>query len=113
MSFYRKFVAALAVMGLASAVFAAGATGAAKNPSAAKVEKTAVANGTEKLNINKATAKELATIKGVTANKAKAIVSYRHKNGDFKSVDELKQVKGFKRMDETTLKEIEDHLTMT
>lgn len=113
MSFYRTFIAAVAAMGLASAVFAADTTGAAKNPSAAKVEKTAVTSSTEKLNINKATAKELATIKNMTPNKAKAIVSYRHKNGDFKSVEELKQVKGFKRMNETTLKEIEDHLTMS
>jgi len=118
MSFYRTFIAAVAAMGLASVVFAADTTDVAKQQSAVKVEKTTTKTTTtedttqaEKLNLNKATAKELATIKGMTAARAKAIVAYRNKNGDFKSVEDLKQVKGFKRMDEKTMKEIQDRLT--
>ncbi len=49
----------------------------------------------EKLvNINSATATELASLKGLGDAKAKAIVAYREKNGPFKSVDDLDQVSG-------------------
>jgi competence protein ComEA len=47
------------------------------------------------VNINTADAKTLAkSIKGVGDKKAKAIVVYRARHGRFKSVDELKKVKG-------------------
>jgi competence protein ComEA len=46
------------------------------------------------VNINTASAPELAAIKGLGEVKAKAIVAYREQNGPFKSVDELKEVKG-------------------
>ena len=45
-----------------------------------------------KLNVNKATATQLATSLGMTADEAKEVVSYREKNGDFKSLDDLKKV---------------------
>lgn len=47
------------------------------------------------INLNTATVAELDALKGVGPGKAKAIVAYRDKNGPFKSVDELKNVKGF------------------
>lgn len=47
------------------------------------------------VNINTATQDELDAVKGIGPGKAKAIVDYRTKNGPFKSVDELKNVKGF------------------
>lgn len=47
------------------------------------------------VNINTATAEELDAVKTISPAKAKAIVDYRSKNGPFKSVDELKNVKGF------------------
>jgi len=46
------------------------------------------------VNINTASAAELAGTKGIGEAKAKAIVEYREKNGPFKSVDDLRQVKG-------------------
>ncbi len=46
------------------------------------------------VNINSATATELANLKGLGDAKAKAIVAYREKNGPFKSVDDLEQVSG-------------------
>jgi comEA protein len=70
------------------------------------------ADAGEKVDLNKATAKDLMKVKGLNAAKAKAIVSYRKKNGDFKSVDDLKEVKGFKKMNEKTLKKIQDQLTV-
>jgi competence protein ComEA len=47
------------------------------------------------VNINTATVEELDAVKGIGPGKAKAIVEYRSKNGSFKSVDDLKGVKGF------------------
>lgn len=47
------------------------------------------------VNINTATVEELESVKGIGPSKAKAIVDYRSKNGPFKSLDDLKEVKGF------------------
>ena len=48
------------------------------------------------VNLNTASVDELDAVKGIGPNKAKAIVDYRAKNGSFKSVDDLKGVKGFR-----------------
>ena len=55
---------------------------------------TASADSTRPVNINTASASELAAINGLGEVKAKAIVAYREQKGPFKSVDELKDVKG-------------------
>jgi competence protein ComEA len=47
------------------------------------------------VNINSASVAELDAVKGISPAKAKAIVDYRAKNGPFKSLDDLKSVKGF------------------
>jgi competence protein ComEA len=47
------------------------------------------------VNINTATVEELDAVKTISPAKAKAIVDYRTQNGPFKSIDELKKVKGF------------------
>ncbi len=47
-----------------------------------------------KIDINKATAEELASIKGIGQKKAAAIVKYRKAHGMIKSIDELKNIKG-------------------
>ncbi len=47
------------------------------------------------VNLNTATKEELDAVKGIGPVKAQAIVDYRQKNGSFKSVDDLKNVKGF------------------
>jgi len=46
------------------------------------------------ININSATQKEFASLKGVGVKKAKDIVSYRTKVKCFKSINELSKVKG-------------------
>lgn len=46
------------------------------------------------VNINSASAEELRALPGIGPSKAAAIVEYRNQNGSFKSVDELKNVKG-------------------
>ena len=47
------------------------------------------------VDLNSATAVDLDAVKGIGPAKAKAIIDYREKNGPFKSVDDLKGVKGF------------------
>ena len=46
----------------------------------------------KKINVNKATASELQSGLGLSAEQASAVVQYREKNGEFKSIDDLKKV---------------------
>ena len=65
-----------------------------------------------KVNINKASVKELMKIKGINASKAKAIVAYRKKHGNFKSLDDLSKVKGFTKMKASSMKTMQDQLSV-
>lgn len=56
------------------------------------------------VNINTATESELEAVKGVGPAKAKAIITYREAHGNFKSLDELDNVKGFGRASVEKLK---------
>ncbi len=47
-----------------------------------------------KININNADMEDLISIPGIGAKTAKAIIEYRHKHGPFRSIDEIKNVKG-------------------
>ena len=47
-----------------------------------------------KVNINKASAADLAKVLGIKPEQADAIVAYRTKNGDFKDLDGVKKVAG-------------------
>jgi competence protein ComEA len=69
------------------------------SPSAAQGAKPAVAakaraTATEPVNLNAATAAQLQTLPGVGASTAQRIVDYRQKNGSFKKIEELMNVKG-------------------
>lgn len=46
------------------------------------------------VNINTASVQELAGLQGIGPTKAQAIVDYRDKNGQFRTVEELAKVKG-------------------
>jgi competence protein ComEA len=53
---------------------------------------TAAPAATGKVNINKASSAEIVTGLDLTAKDADAVVAYRTKNGDFKTLDDLKKV---------------------
>jgi competence protein ComEA len=117
MSFYRTLLATLAAVAIASPVFAddtTTTTGTTGNDTTA-TQTTATdqgMTGTEaKININTATAKQLMTVKGINSSKARAIVTYRKKHGNFKSLNDLNKVKAFTKMNSTDLKAIQDQLT--
>jgi len=59
------------------------------------------------VDINTASQAELETINGIGPAKAKAIIEYRKKNGNFKSADDLDNVPGFgKKTVDSVRKEI-------
>lgn len=61
------------------------------------------------VNINEADAKTLMTVKGINSKTAKAIVDYRTKNGNFKTVDDLTKVK---EVSKSLFKKISSQLTV-
>ena len=48
----------------------------------------------DKVNINKASKEELMKLKGLGESKADAIITYRTNNGDFKTIEDIKNVSG-------------------
>jgi competence protein ComEA len=51
-----------------------------------------VKNFPSPVNVNKATAEQLESGLGLSTAEAEAVIQYREKNGDFKSIDDLKKV---------------------
>ncbi len=81
----------LLVLGLAS--FATAQTTPAAKPQKAKTAKTA-ATLAAPINLNTATVAQLAALPGVGKSTAQRIVDSRQKNGGFKKIEELMNVKG-------------------
>lgn len=54
----------------------------------------AAPDDSQPININTATTEELATLDGIGASKAEAIIAYRDSNGPFQSPAELANVRG-------------------
>jgi competence protein ComEA len=116
MSFYRSFLTAIAVVAIASPVFADDAMSAQPadaNMSQQNMQQAGqpAANQT-KININTASIKELKSIKGLDSAKARAIIAYRKKHGDFKSLDDLTSVKGMSKVKPDTMKAIQEQLSL-
>ena len=61
------------------------------------------------ININTATKEELMTISGIGEAKAEDIIKYRESNGNFKSIDEIKNVSG---IGDSLFEKIKDYITV-
>jgi competence protein ComEA len=81
----RILTAAIAAIALSAPILSA-----QSKPPAARPAATATAP----VNLNTATAEQLATIPGVGPKMAERIVDYRQKNGGFKKVEDLMNVSG-------------------
>lgn len=53
-----------------------------------------IGDSTGNISINTATVEELQSLRGIGLEKAKKIVSYREENGEFKSIEDIKNVAG-------------------
>jgi competence protein ComEA len=67
-------------------------------------------NAYSAVNINTASQEELESIKGIGPSKAKAIIDYRKKNGQFKSINDLDNVNG---IGAATLEDARKDITLT
>lgn len=65
--------------------------------------------GSETVNLNTATKEQLCQITGIGDKKADLILQYRQEHGQFKSVDELKEINGF---GEKTVAKLKDQLAV-
>lgn len=63
----------------------------------------------ELISINTATINELTSISGIGESKAKSIIEYREKNGNFEKIDDLKNVNG---IGESLFEKIKDYITV-
>ncbi|MBE6157325.1 MAG: hypothetical protein E7160_00805 [Firmicutes bacterium] len=73
-----------------------------------------IGNNTEeninsKISLNSATKEELMTLSGIGEAKAEDIIDYRNKNGGFKNIEEIKNIKG---IGDSMFDKIKDHITI-
>lgn len=66
-------------------------------------------NKSSKVNINSATIKELITLPKIGETKGNRIITYREQNGNFKTIEEIKNVKG---IGDTLFESIKDYITI-
>lgn len=62
-----------------------------------------------KISINKATKEQLQSLTGIGETKAEAIIKYRTENGDFKKIEDIKNVSG---IGESAFEKIKDQITL-
>ena len=90
----RALFVLLALAALAVAPVAAQQKSGAPKSTAAKNPQAAPPTASAPLNINTATLAQLETLPGLGRTVAERIVEYRDKNGNFKKVEDLMNVKG-------------------
>ena len=86
------FTTALSIMALLTLLIVNPAFAEGKKEAVAKSNQTMVSM--QKININKADAKTLATLKGIGKDRAVKIIEYRETNGDFEKIEDIMKVKG-------------------
>ena len=91
---------------VAALVFISSPLGAQR---ATKPPVAATALATEVVNLNSATAAQLATLEGIGPKTADLVVQYRVKNGPFKKIEEIMNVRG---VGEKSFLKIKDRLTV-
>ena len=102
----RLFVSALIPLVLSGApLLAQRATKAAPAPRV-----VAAAASTEIINLNTATAAQLGSLPGIGPKTADLIIQYRQKNGPFKKVEEIMNVRG---VGEKSFLKLKSRLTVT
>ena len=89
-------VSALAISSSQASAQAAKAGSGAKTASASKTANASKTRATpaSPVNLNSASVGQLQTLPGIGASTAQRIVDYRQKNGSFKKIEELMNVKG-------------------
>ena len=88
-------------------VWSAPAAGAAQR--ATKPTPAPAAPSTQVINLNTASATEIASLPGIGPKTAELIVQYREKNGSFKKIEEIMNVKG---IGEKTFLKLKDRITV-
>ena len=71
--------------------------------------KAIIKNSNSKVSINSASKEELMTLNGVGEAKAQKIIEYREKNGQFKSIEDIKNVSG---IGDSMYEKIKDSITL-
>lgn len=61
------------------------------------------------VNVNQADAADLQTINGIGPAKAEAIIAYREEHGEFKQIEDLRNISGF---GEKTIERLKNQLTV-
>jgi comEA protein len=87
----QRFIFALVILAITLVASSSASAGQSAKPAAAS---KARATASEPVNLNAATATQLQTLPGVGASTAQRILDYRQKNGSFKKIEELMNVKG-------------------
>jgi competence protein ComEA len=103
-------LAIAAMAAIPAAAMAQQAAPAAKPRAAAKSAKAAAPATTSIVNINTATQAQLESLPGLGAKAAERILEYRQKNGQFKKVEDLMNVKG---IGEKSFLKLKPRLTVT
>jgi comEA protein len=80
-----------------------------ENKCDACIERIEDSNDKNLLNINKASINDFMSLPGIGEAKAKSIIDYRNSKGSFKSLDEIKDVKG---IGESIFEKIKEYLTI-
>jgi len=94
---------------LVAALLAQPITAAVQSSDRMPAKSKASAPPSSPVNLNTATAVQLETLPGIGAAAAKRIIEYRQKNGSFKKIEELMNVKG---IGEKSFLKLKPHITV-